>query len=179
MEVKHRIQLPQLVKELGLPSIGVEVGVAEGFSSKDFLENGLHTLYSVDAWTTLNQKGDGGYEQEWHDKNYADAVARLNRFKDRSIIIRGLSQDVAANFEDESIGFLYLDGDHSYEGVKRDLEAWYPKVVKGGIVSGHDYMAGQYGVNQAVNEFANSLGVRVETIPENKSDDAGFYFIKP
>jgi len=179
MEVKYRTQLPQLVKELGLPSIGVELGVAEGFSSKDFLENGLLTLYSVDAWKTLNQKGDGGYEQEWHDNNYADAVERLKRFKDRSIIIRGLTHEVANNFEDESIGFLYLDGDHSYEGVKRDLEAWYSKVVKGGVIGGHDYLNGAYGVNQAVHEFCNKIGVSPQTIPENQEVDAGFYFIKP
>ncbi len=179
MEIKYRVQLPQLVRELGLPSIGVEVGVAEGNSSKDFLDNGLETLYSVDAWQTLNQKGDGGYEQEWHDKNYADAKERLARFKERSIIIKGLSQEVAEGFENESIGFLYLDGDHSYEGVKRDLEAWVPKVVKGGVIAGHDYLSGEYGVNQAVNEFANKLRVKVITIPENKTDDAGFYFLKP
>ena len=179
MEIKYRIQLPELVNKLNLPSIGVEIGVAEGFSSKDFLENGLQTLYSVDAWQTLNQKGDGGYEQEWHDKNFSDAKERLNKFQERSIIIKGLSQDVAANFDDESVGFLYIDGDHSYEGVKRDLEAWYPKVVKGGVIGFHDYLNDAYGVNRFVNEFCDRLGIKPVTIPENSVVDAGAYFIKP
>lgn len=179
MGIKYRVQLPQLVKELGLPSIGVEIGVAEGYSSKDFLENGLEKLYSVDAWRTLNQSGDGGFEQEWHDKNYNDAVTRLTPFKERSIILRGLSSEVTDNVEDNSIGLLYLDGDHSYNGVIRDLTLWYPKVVKGGVIAGHDYLTRHYGVNQAVHDFTNNINAKVHTIPENKNDDAGFYFIKP
>lgn len=179
MEIKYRIELPKLMKELGLPLTAIEIGVAEGFSSKDFLDNGLELLYSVDAWKTLNQKGDGGYDQEWHDKNYADAVARLSKFKEKSIIVKGLSHEVASNFDDESVGMLYLDGDHSYEGVKRDLQNYYPKVIKGGVIAGHDFLNSAYGVNQAVIEFTNSIGAKVYTIPENKTDDAGFYFIKP
>jgi len=179
MEIKYRIQLPQLVKELGLPSIGVEIGVAEGYSSRDFLENGLEKLYSVDAWTTLKQIGDGGFEQPWYDKNYEAAVKLLAPFKERSIILRGFSSDMTKHVPDNSIGLLYLDGDHSYEGVIRDLREWSPKLVKGGVIAGHDYMNKQYGVNQAAHEFANMLGVRLEVIKENKAEDAGFYFIKP
>ena len=33
-------------------------------------------------------------------------------------------------FEDNSIDAIYIDGDHSYEGVKNDLELYYPKVKK-------------------------------------------------
>lgn len=179
MEVKYRIQLPSLMASLKLPMTAIEIGVAEGFSSYDFLFNGIEKLYSVDAWRTLNQKGDGGYEQEWHDKNYSDAVKRLSEFKDRSVIVRGLSNEVSSRFEDNTFGMVYLDGDHSYEGVKRDLENYYPKVVKGGIIAGHDFLNGDYGVNKAVWEFANKLGTMVYTISENKRDDAGFYFLKP
>jgi len=179
MEVRYRIQLPALLKELRLPLIGVEIGVAEGYSSADFLTAGLEKLYSVDAWKTLNQSGDGGFDQEWHDKNYFDAVNRLNPFKEKSVILRGYSSDMVDMVKDDSIGLLYLDGDHSYEGVKRDLNEWFGKVVKGGVIAGHDYMMMHYGVHRAAHEFADKLGVVVNMIPENKTEDAGFYFIKP
>lgn len=179
MQVKYRVEIPILMKELGLPMIAIEIGVAEGFSSKDFLENGLDLLYSVDAWQTLNQKGDGGYEQSWHDKNYADAVKRLAKYGERSVIIRGLSHEVASTFKDNSVGMVYIDGDHSYEGVKRDLKAYYPKVVKGGILAFHDYLNEAYGVNKAVHDFAGRVGAKVYVIPENKRVDGGAYFIKP
>lgn len=176
MEIKHRIQLPQLLRELGLPSIGVEIGVAEGFSSRDFLENGLEKLYSVDAWKKLEQNGDGGFPQDWHDRNYNDTVKRLAPFKERSIILKGLSSEMVNKVKDNSIGLLYLDGDHSYDGVMSDLKLWFPKVVSGGVIAGHDYLMQHYGVHQAVHEFAPT---QVNLIPEHKNEDAGFYFLKP
>jgi len=178
MEIKYRIELPKLLKHLGLPLIGVEIGVAEGNNSRDLLENGMEIFHSVDSWTKLNQKGDGGYEQAWHDENYRQAKEKLSKYPG-STIIKTTSVNAAQAAPDEYYSLLYLDGDHSYEGVKSDLDAWYPKVVKGGVIAGHDYKMGHYGVNQAVNEFANKLGVTVTVIPENKDDDAGFYFIKP
>jgi hypothetical protein len=56
-----------------------------------------------------------------------------------------------------------------------DLKAWLPKVKKGGIVAGHDYLNPDYGVNQAVKDFAGDK-YTVHTIHENKMVDAGFWF---
>lgn len=180
MQVKYRIELPLLMKELNIPMIAVEIGVAEGNNSNDLISHGVEKMYSVDAWRTLNQRGDGGYDQDWHDMNYNNAVKLLSKHKEKSVIIKGISHEVSETFEDESIGMLYLDGDHSYEGVKKDLESWYPKVVKGGIIAGHDWLDSGYGIQKAVKEFSRGNKIfEVLTIPENKPVDAGFYFIKP
>ena len=45
----------------------------------------------------------------------------------------------AASYADASLDFVFIDGDHSYEGVKKDIIAWLPKVKPGGIIAGHDY----------------------------------------
>ena len=76
---------------------------------------------------------------------------------------------------DNSLGLLYLDAGHDYDSVMGDLVTWYPKVVKGGVIAGHDFLNPAYGVNRAVMEFAQS---EVFTISENKNEDAGFLFIK-
>ena len=52
---------------------------------------------------------------------------------------RGDSVEMAESYEDDSLDFVFIDGDHRYEFVKADIEAWVPKVKSGGIVSGHDY----------------------------------------
>ena len=50
--------------------------------------------------------------------------------------------------------FLYIDGNHRYEAVKSDLINYYPRVKKGGIISGHDYeFEGTPDVKKAVDEF--------------------------
>jgi predicted O-methyltransferase YrrM len=54
-------------------------------------------------------------------------------------------------FKNNSIDFLFIDADHSYEGVKLDISLWEPKVVEGGVISGHDY--DWEGVARAVNEM--------------------------
>lgn len=177
MNIKHRAELPQLLKHLNLPLIGIELGVAEGHNSYDLLNNGLEKLYSVDAWSTLNQKGDGSSAQEWHDKNYNVAVNKLSKFGESSIILKGLSSEMAAYIPDESVGLLYLDGDHSYKGVMNDLKNYYSKVVEGGIISGHDFINPAYGVKEAVYDFVVGR-FEVHIIPENSPENASFYFIK-
>lgn len=58
-------------------------------------------------------------------------------------------------FKDNSLKFVFIDSSHQYEDVKNELEKWYPKVKKGGVLAGHDYHhTGEWaGVGKAVDEF--------------------------
>lgn len=75
---------------------------------------------------------------------------------------------LAANtFENDTFDLVYIDADHTYESVKKDLYAWYPKVKSGGIFSGHDYCEyyikqsdTKFGVVQAVDEFINEFSLK-------------------
>ena len=69
--------------------------------------------------------------------------------------IAATSPECAANFGDESLDLVFIDGDHRYGAVSADLDAWIPKVKPGGILAGHDYYAGGSsfpGVHRAVVE---------------------------
>jgi cephalosporin hydroxylase len=74
----------------------------------------------------------------------------LNELQNFIRLIDGDSIDVAKTFEDESIDLLFLDGSHSYPYVGNELQAWLPKVKKGGIISGHDWPCD--GIQLAVKE---------------------------
>jgi len=177
MTLKYRRQLPEFLKELGLPLIGAEIGTAEGLFSNDLLNGGLEKLYSVDAWATIpGQKGDGGFDQAWHDKNYQDAVKRLEPHGEKSVILRGLSGAMSIHVPDNSLGLVYVDCDHSYEGCFKDLCVWMPKLVEGGVMAMHDFLARQYGVKKAVEDFTHGK-YTVHLIPEDKDEDAGAYFL--
>lgn len=65
-------------------------------------------------------------------------------------LIKGISWEVASQFEDESLDFVFIDADHAFESVTKDLDAWWPKVKKGGIMAGHDYSFAYPGVVAAV-----------------------------
>lgn len=175
--IKHRIELNQLI-DLKAPV--AEIGVAEGYFSAEILRWGVPYLYMVDNYGTIsNQFGDGANPQEWHDRNMNQALARAAQYSTATVeLLRGISWDMAGKVRNGHLGLLYLDGCHTYECVKKDLEAWVPKVKDGGYVAGHDFLNKAYGVNQAVHDFCRQHGYTVNTIPENKDEDAGFWFLK-
>lgn len=174
--MKNRIELIDYLKELKLPLFVAEVGVAEGRFSYDILNRGVDTLYLVDNWGYIEtQTGDGNFSQEWHNSNYNDCKEMVKEFKN-VFMFRGLSVEMAKLIPDNSLGLVYLDAAHDYENVKNDLHAFLPKLVKGGIMAGHDYLNKSYGVEKAVSEFCKDR-FNVKVIPEWKEDDASFYFI--
>lgn len=56
------------------------------------------------------------------------------------------------------VDFLYVDGDHSYDGCLADLEAWYPLVRSGGVICGDDYGRPEMNVTEAWEAFAKPSG---------------------
>ncbi len=66
-----------------------------------------------------------------------------------------MASEQAANlFEDGTLDFVFLDADHGEESVRRDLEAWFPKVKRRGVLGGHDYLNADFpGVRRAADAF--------------------------
>lgn len=64
----------------------------------------------------------------------------------------GDSFDRAKDFEDRSIDFIFIDANHTYEFVSKDIAAYLPKMKPGGIMAGHDFNGAHPGVVQAVIE---------------------------
>lgn len=153
---------------------GVEVGVFRGGLSWRLLAAREDlTLHMVDAWG-LNVseafRASGDYHAESGVSEHEDArsvATRITSFaNDRRHIHHGLSADLAMQFRDQSLDFVFIDGDHSYEGCKQDIEAWWPKIRAGGWLCGHDYANDEFPfgqmVKRAVDEFANDFGLDVE-----------------
>lgn len=84
----------------------------------------------------------------WIEDNNKSPFTRTSNI----LKILPLSSHVAVNkYADKSIDFLFIDGEHTYAGVKADILKWLPKVKKGGIISGHDYGSKSFpGVKKAV-----------------------------
>lgn len=72
--------------------------------------------------------------------------------KEFMAVIKNDSVKAAEMFEDGSLDFVYIDASHDYEDVKADINAWLPKVRKGGMLAGDDYLI-YPGVKQAVDEL--------------------------
>lgn len=170
----------ELVNLLPIDPIAVEVGCAESNFSRDLLNAGVSKLYSVDVWTHIpNVRGDGNSAQEWHDANFENTKKLLSPFGDRSIILKGHSVEMAKMIPDSSLDLVYIDSDHSLEGVTNDINSYWPKLKSGGIMGFHDYEMPEYGVKESVTHFAKLHNLEIHLIPETEIKDAGAFLIKP
>jgi predicted O-methyltransferase YrrM len=78
----------------------------------------------------------------------------LNTVSNYYNLVRGYSEMVSKKYKDESLDFVFIDGNHDYDNIKLDITSWLSKVKKGGIIAGHDYHDIVFpGVVQAVKEF--------------------------
>lgn len=158
-----------------LPSgeiVGAEIGVFAGDLSRRLLQRQDLTLHMIDAWVGGGEsyEGDSGDFHASLTQEQQDQCMRMTRnvttfAGDRANIIKAFSDEAAKQFADASLDFVFIDADHGYEGCKRDLEAWWPKVKSGGLFSGHDYENTAYpkfGVKRAVDEFSSKHNLTVE-----------------
>ena len=72
------------------------------------------------------------------------------------------SETAHTHFEDRSLDLVFIDGDHSYDAVRRDILLFAPKVQSGGVLAGHDYRDGE-GVRRAVDELIGDCPVSVSS----------------
>lgn len=136
---------------------GVEIGTDKGEYAEVLCQKipGLQ-LTCVDPWLPYTE-GTEVHDQADIDKIYAKAQQRLLPYNVR--FLKMTSMEAATKFEDNSLDFVFIDGNHDYQHAREDIEAWTPKVRMGGIVCGHDYTAStqpDYGVIEAVNEYTQS-----------------------
>lgn len=132
--------------------IGIQIGSYRGQSTQMFLKSGaFKKLYCIDPWLPDYDPND-----EAATKEIVLAEQDFDRrFNGNEIIrkIKAKSTDVVNLFDNESIDFIYIDGCHTYEAVKEDLNNYYPKVKNGGIVAGHDWHKNWLGVVKAVSQY--------------------------
>jgi len=142
---------------------GAEIGVLNGNTAHRILkELPLLTHNMIDPWkpptksSDYYKTGDDNSRQtkEQFDKCY-EKTKKLCAFAGkRAIYYRMKSETAAAKFEDKSLDFVFIDGDHSYNGVKKDIELWLPKIKSTGWIGGHDYDHPRLpGVKKAVDEM--------------------------
>jgi len=136
-KISRFLSLMKLYSDLGFKK-GAEIGVCRGWYSMILCDRipGLH-LYCIDPWKSYPDYTENHHDQKGMDE-YCSATKHRMR-KRNCTIIRKTSMEAVKDFEDGSLDFVFIDGNHSFEYVTEDIAAWSKKVRVGGIVSGHDY----------------------------------------
>ena len=182
-KICDREQLPGLFNAMGLLDKGVEIGVQwGGFSSVLRTHWQGELLYLVDRWCYVPGYQDTANVAQEEQERLYQGVLKMFEGNRGVEIIRAESLVAAQRFANESLDWIYLDADHSRAAVEKDLTAWWPKLKRGGIFAGHDYVDGlffesEFGVQSAVDEFA--LKHQLEIFTTGDAHFPSWYCQKP
>ncbi len=135
-------KLSQIIGEIKIK--GIEIGVLEGDTTKHLLLHIPHLImYVIDP-----------------TPKRVELIQNTNEYGERIKIIELKSDEAVRIFDKESVDFVWVDGDHEYEQVKRDIVNYRPFVKPGGFIGGHDYGSTSYpGVQKAVDEVFKEVNL--------------------
>ena len=176
----------RLIEFLPKGAVAAEIGVAEGtFAAAMLAKCDPKRLHLIDPWrgyevgggdgararflaAAVDSRGRGEARPELHTSADDDRKfqAVQDRFKGdaRVAFHRTYSYRAAAEFPDKHFDFVYIDGDHTYEYVLRDLLDYAAKIKDDGLILGHDFFEDafaakeNYAVVGAVNAFLARAG---------------------
>lgn len=146
---------------------GCEVGVREGGNAQRII-NAIPDVHLILVDPYLFYRRRTG-SQERMDKYRRRAMRRLAACDVTWMMLP--SREASCGVRDESLDFVYIDGNHKFECVADDINAWFPKVRTGGIVSGHDYS--MESVRDAVDGFVRHNKIRL-TITDRDAERKGY-----
>lgn len=155
-ETQTSINEQNLIKKYAAQSVNaVEIGIYEGYNSRLIAEMIRGTLYGIDPFFA-----NGFFKTSYQEKIATKYVAD----KKNVVFIKKLSWD-ALNDIPEGVDFIFVDGDHSFEGVKKDFEIFSKKLSQNGVLLFHDarqYEGGlpksDWGPVRLVNEIIRNNG---------------------
>jgi len=131
------------------PIIVIEVGTYKGANALSILKKlNVEKIYLIDPYINYSE-----YSHKLGNLSSAEKEARkkLRKYKKKIVWIKKTS-DEAVDLISEKADFVYIEGNHDYKYVKKDLKNYFPKVKKGGILAGHDMP--KKGVSNAIWEFS-------------------------
>ena len=116
----------------------VEIGTHSGNFADEILSNSVNSiLYCVDPYIKYDDYKDSINNITGDELFNSTKKKLINKYGERVKFIRDFSKD-AVDLIPNNIDFLYIDGNHQYNYVYEDLELYFPKVKKGGIIVGDD-----------------------------------------
>ena len=132
--------------KLNIAEIGVYKGRCTSMWNVELMNKRVnYTYYAIDHFSGSSEHDKSVDYYEITKENIKHIIENISLIKNDSI-------SESKNYDNNYFDVVYIDASHEYEYVKNDIISWLPKVKKGGIICGDDYIDGWPGVIQAVNE---------------------------
>lgn len=162
--------------------VAAQVGVERGLNATEMLQSmNFDKLYLIDDYAPYTDYLGGFCPQEIQDQVYQWMFKNLSPYLDKVVFITKSSMLASTLFQDEFFDFIYIDGNHNYDNVKQDMSLWYPKVKKGGILSGHDFdprNVTRQDVAEAVKDFCKENKLEYKVFPYEQINYSDWVIVK-
>ena len=138
---KTRDELPQIFEREGL-KIGAELGVKRGAYSKIVLSQwkSAEKYVLVDLWAQQENYIDlANVPNSEQDKNFIATQNNIAPWSDKIEICRNYTTHCHHMYDNHYFDMIYVDARHDRLGVLQDLNDWWPKLKREGLLCGHDY----------------------------------------
>ncbi len=142
-------------------SVIVEIGAYKG-KSTCFISEAIKTKKNIEFYSIDTFNSEGLSVNPENRSTYKEYLINTLPYRKEISTLKGYSYNIIDLLKNKKVDLLWIDGDHSYEGVKQDIKDWLPLVPNGGFVIFHDYRKWPtYGVKEVVDENIkdNKLGV--------------------
>lgn len=164
----EKLELNTLARSFKRNVIAVEIGSYLG-SSSCFIASGLSkksVLYCIDTWGNHAMRYNENDTDPEERDTYEEFLQNTKDYSDKIKMIRKWSYDAIDDLRKEidTVDFLFIDGDHSYEGVKKDWDLYSPLLKEGSLVVFHDTGWAE-GVKKVVEEDVCMVGVKIKELP--------------
>jgi len=141
----------------------VEIGVYEGTNAKNILkELNVNKIYLIDPYVI----GLGTMDNKLIIKAEKIAHNLLRKYNKKIIWFKDISENTSNKVREPD--FIYVDGNHNYEYVKKDLELYYKTLKENGILAGDDLALPD--VSKAFWEFVIKNKINYKNVYYDKSD---------
>lgn len=185
MTTPNNVDSVNIIDLIKSGTTGIEIGVWKGSTTRRFLNKNPKRLVLIDPWSIdpykrygkqdfdnyltryenlVNGKTEAQFQEHYEDV-YAEVVEEFGHLENVEIC-RSTSTQWFESWNGEQFDWVYIDGDHKYEGAMYDLQMSKQIVKKGGLIIGDDYKwkgpGGKEGVKQAVDEFVEETGFKLK-----------------
>lgn len=157
----------------------VELGTRYGrWAYRAAKQNPNTHIYCVDCFTGT-RRHDSGKVVMSGEHEFFEWINNTKKYRDRIHLLKKTTTDAATDF-DLPIDILFIDADHTYDGLTADLKNWVPKVRTGGLIAGHDWTSKhpkvKRSVRRAVTDYFGIGNFKVDQLYWNKRGQEDLFY---
>jgi hypothetical protein len=159
----------------------LEIGVWGGQFARHILDNCecVNKYYLIDPYRNLTDWNKPlNISNEAFETIYKEMCDKLSNYKDKTILLRGKTDEVIDKIDNNTLDIIYIDGDHTFNGITTDITKSLCKIKNGGIIGGDDYVENIYHhgskysptmVKKVIDDFVTSNNSKISKFITNNS----------